>query len=107
MFSFAEKGIKPLEAFLYGLFFFGIYYVVIYHWFLAMYPMSFLGISKFASAIVVAAAFIGLPLIQAVPCALMFPVAAMLGKKKLVLPFVMASLWVLLEWVLINQILRM
>lgn len=106
MFSFAEKGIKPLEAFFYGLFFFGIYYVVIYHWFVAMYPMSFLGISKFASAIVVAAALIGLPLIQAIPCALIFLAVVLfsrfglLGKKRLMLPFIVASLWTLSEWLL-------
>ena len=97
-----EKGWKG--RFLEILVFFGAYFLVLYHWFFYMYPMEFLGISNWAAAVVVVVAWLGLPLLQAVPSALVFllwkPLAGIpfMKKHKLFLPFLAAALWTLTEW---------
>ena len=85
--------------------FFGAYFLTMYHWVFAMYPMEFLGITPVAAAVVVVLAWLGLPLLQVIPAVLLFllwtPIASasFVKKYRLCLPFLAGALWVLLEWV--------
>lgn len=85
--------------------FFGAYFLTMYHWVFAMYPMEFLGITPVAAAVVVVVAWLGLPLLQVIPAVCLFllwkPLASIpfVKKYKLCLPFLAGALWVLLEWV--------
>lgn len=103
-FSLVERGTPLRKTALYLLFFFGVYYLVLFHWLIFMYPMSFLGISKFSAVIVVAAAWFGLTLLQALPSAAVFLLFHVFAKRRLVrryslfLPFAASALWVVFEW---------
>ncbi len=80
--------------------FFGVYFLLIYHWFFYMYPMEFLGIGNAAAAVVVLVAWLGLAALVAVPASFWFllwkPLASKM--KRWLTPFLAASLWVVLEW---------
>lgn len=60
------------RAYMYGFFTVLAYYLVIYHWFLAMYPLDFAGLTEQESAIVVVLGWVGLSLLQAIPGGVMF-----------------------------------
>ena len=99
----ADGDVKAKSAYLYGLGFFLFYYLVLFHWFLFMYPLDFLGMGAFESIVVVAVAWFGLALLQAAFSALSLPLFIAASRKaatkcKWVLPILAASLWVLLEW---------
>lgn len=89
----------------YGLFFFTTYYLVIYHWFINLYPLDFIGdMSKTSALSVVLFGWWGLSLFQAVQgaaifvlCGLLFRTAC-LKRYMLLKPFVIAALWALYEW---------
>ena len=80
------------------------YYFVIYHWFVNLYPLDFVGLGNGASVVVVLAGWLGLSLLQALPGGLVF-----LGFRKLCgtefikkhpifKPLTFASLWIVFEW---------
>ena len=92
------------RCYAYGLLFYGGFYLVTFHWFLAMYPLEFTGISRGAAVFVVLFAWWGLSLFQALGAAFVFPAFVWLCRRpvlqryrclRTVLP---AALWVLLEW---------
>ncbi len=99
-----NQNITLKRAYLYGLFFFMSFYVVIYHWFLYLYPLEFTGMSRGAAAVVVIAGWFGLSFLQALAGGLIFPLAVLTGRTRtvrshgLVFPFLAASLWVIFEW---------
>ncbi len=99
-----EKKTGLGRAYGYGFFFFMSFYIVIYHWFLYLYPLEFTGMSRASALAVVCAGWFGLSLLQALVGGLIFPLALLLGRTKLVcshriiLPFVAASLWAVFEW---------
>lgn len=80
------------------------YYLVVYHWFVNLYPLDFVGLDKVASIGVVLAGWLGLPLLQAIPGGLILLLYRLLGKLGLydrapiLRPFVFAALWTVLEW---------
>lgn len=103
IFRATESGVRAKKAYLCGLGFFLVYYFVLFHWFVFMYPLDFLGMGVFESVIVVAVAWLGLSFLQASFSALALPVFALASKKiaqkhKYLLPVLAACLWVLLEW---------
>ena len=80
------------------------YYLVIYHWFFALYPLDFVGLNHTESMVVILAGWLGLSLLQAIPGGLVFLLYRLLGKTgfydraPLLRPFVFAGLWVCFEW---------
>lgn len=97
--------LRARQAYLLGLCFFSCFYLVNFHWFLAMYPLEFTGISPAAALSVVLFAWIGLSLFQAVGAALIFPIfitwlkkAGVLQRHRALQIPVLACLWVILEW---------
>ncbi len=87
-----------------GLFFFMCYYLMCFHWFLAMYPLEFTDLSRGAALFVVMFAWWGLSLFQALGAAFVFVAFVALSRLSLLrrTPFLKApligALWILLEW---------
>ncbi len=92
------------RAYGYGFLTVYVFYFVIYHWFVNLYPLDFVGMDNVSSAIVIAAGWLGLPLLQAAVGGLIFLIFRGLHKTGLfdripfLRPFVFASLWVVFEW---------
>ncbi len=57
--------LKFRRAYLFGLFYFEIFYAVCFHWFISLYPLDFTGLNNFYSVLVIIVAWFGLPLLQA------------------------------------------
>ncbi len=100
----ADPSVKLRRMYLYGLAFFESYYLVTFHWFLYMYPLTVAGLSNGASAVVVVVAWIGLSAFQAIGAALIFPLLALcirgrrLSRLPVLHPFLLAAMWTVLEW---------
>ena len=81
-----------------------VYYFVIYHWFVNLYPLDFVGLGNGASLVVVLAGWLGLSLLQALPGGLVFLAfrwlcgTDFLKKNPIVKPFAFACLWIVFEW---------
>ena len=101
---FEGVGISTRRAYLYGFFTAYAYYFILYHWFVNLYPLDFVGLEKGAAAGVVAIAWLGLPLLQAIPGGLIFLFYYLIGKtdifKKISIlrPLAFSALWVIFEW---------
>lgn len=100
----ADKTVTYKRLYGYGLAFFESYFLVNFHWFLYMYPLTFAGLSDGASVVVVVAAWIGLSMFQSLGAAVIFPLFAFavrgrrLSRLTLVHPFLFAAMWTVLEW---------
>ncbi len=92
------------KSYLYGFLTIFSYYLVIYHWFAALYPMEFAGFEKGAALVVVLAGWVGLSLLQAIPGGLIFLIFKLLHRTPLfhrvplLRPFVFSALWIIFEW---------
>ncbi|MBE6601241.1 MAG: apolipoprotein N-acyltransferase [Ruminococcaceae bacterium] len=92
------------RAYRYGFLTVYVFYFVIYHWFVNLYPLDFVGMDNKSSLVVIAAAWLGLPLLQAVMGGFVFLLFGLLEKLEIgkrmpfARPFVFASLWVLFEF---------
>ena len=102
-----NKEIKLSRLYLAALVFFESYFLVVFHWFLAMYPLEFTGISKGAAVFVVLIAWFGVSLIESLVYSLAFlAFGALLRQRKwqstssvLLMPLAAASLFVVFEWI--------
>lgn len=90
-----------------GLSFFYCYGLVVFYWFVELYPLDFAGLDKWGSLAVILVAWFGLPLLQGVFAALQFPLLHLLSRKctrhqvpgsPVLLSLAAASLWVFFEW---------
>ena len=94
----------PLRAYLFGALYFLSFYLVVYHWFLALYPMEFAGVSKWEAALLVFVCWLGLSLLQTAFSALIFPLFVLLRRTRvlqkwpLLVPFLFAAQYVVAEW---------
>lgn len=99
-----ERSCRYRRFYLYGLFLFLPFYLTVYHWFLALYPMEFAGISRGQAAALVAFCWVGLSLLQALFSSLMFPLFAciargrVLAKWRWLSPFAFAAIYTVFEW---------
>ncbi|MBE6702326.1 MAG: apolipoprotein N-acyltransferase [Ruminococcaceae bacterium] len=105
LFSRIEKAqLTGRKAYQLGLLYFYSFYLVIWHWFIDLYPMEFAGISKGAAVGLIAICWFGLSLVQTVFSALIFPVflalsrTRLIKRKKLLFPFLFASVYTVSEW---------
>lgn len=91
---------RKKSAYRHGLCFSMGYYLVVYHWFCYLYPMDFAGISKGGSVGVIALAWVGLSLLQALGTALVPVIYRRLtvGRYWLFAPFAGAAAWCVGEW---------
>ncbi len=99
-----RKDMTLKKAYGYGFAAVYFFYFIIYHWFLNLYPLDFVGMDNASSAVVVAAAWLGLPVLQAVVGGFIFLFFRLFTKNgifqklPLLRPFVFAALWVVFEW---------
>lgn len=101
---FDTEDCKLRKAYGYGFLTVYVYYFLIYHWFVNLYPLDFVGLDAGASIVVVAAGWFGLPLLQAVLGGFVFLLYALIRKNglleriPLLKPFLFASLWTIFEF---------
>lgn len=89
----------------YGLVFFWCFYLVVFHWFVNLYPLEFVdGMTRGGALAVVLVSWLGLSLLQALMGGLLFVFAGLLLRTRvsarcpLLRPFLIASLWAFYEW---------
>lgn len=81
-----------------------VYYFIVYHWFLSLYPLDFVGMDNASSVVVVAAGWIGLSVLQAIPGGLIFLIFKLLerggvfDRTPALRPVVLSALWIVFEW---------
>ena len=102
-----DRKTRLIEIFLYGLTFFFSMYIVTIHWFLYMYPLSFLGnITPEAALAIVLLAWIGLSLFNGIIGGAVVVVMASirrafpLRKLSVLTPIIMGAVWVCYEYFL-------
>ena len=93
-----EKKAKFPKALLYGFLWFFVYYLVIYHWFVFLYPMEFVGATPATAAVIIAVCWIGLSLLQTVGSFTMPLVFRLTSAHKNIRPLLFACVWVLFEY---------
>ncbi len=104
LFRKQEEGLRPRRAYALGLLYFGVYYLVAWHWFIELYPMEFAGITKGEAVVLIAICWVGLSLLQTVLSALLFPTFVLLARHRavkrlpLLKPFLFASAYTVAEW---------
>ena len=88
-----------------GFLYFMGFYLTAFHWFLALYPLSFIdGMTKGAAAVVVAFAWIGLSLLQTSVSAFAPVLIALLSRRglckrfRMLLPVGAAAIYTVFEW---------
>jgi apolipoprotein N-acyltransferase len=87
-----------------GLAFFYCWGLIVFYWFVELYPLDFAGLDKWGSLAVILVAWFGLPLLQGVFSAFVFLFIHILSVKfktrgrSLILSLGAASLWIFFEW---------
>lgn len=104
---FGRMEAEPLRiktAYGYGCLYFGVFYLMAWHWFVELYPMEFAGITKGEAVVLIAICWIGLSLLQTVLSALAFPTFVLLFRHRIfrkwpiLTPFLFASVYTVAEW---------
>ena len=100
-----DRSVKLRHIYLYGFFMLFLFYIVNYHWFIKLYPLSFMGdISKFGAAALLLFVIIGLSALQAALGGLSMLLMAIvlrtrpMEKFKFLRPISAACVWVVFEW---------
>lgn len=105
LFSRVERtDLRYRRAYGLGFLYFYSFYLVIWHWFVDLYPMEFAGVTKGEAILLIAICWFGLSLLQALLSALTLPVLLFLSRTRLLkkypvlLPFLFASVYTVAEW---------
>ena len=100
-----EERISLLRIYGYGYVFFMSFYVLVWHWFVAMYPLGFVdGMTKPAAVGVVLVAWIGMAILQSFFGGFVFVVIAIICRGtfikrcKMLLPIIVGAAWAVYEW---------
>ena len=104
--AFASDGrMRMRSLYGYGVFFFLCYYLVVFHWFVNLYPLDFVpGMTKGGAISVVLFGWVGLSVFQAIQGGAIFVFCGLLFRTGLVKryvwikPFCVAALWAIYEW---------
>ena len=83
----AGERLKLRHAYLYGLFYFEIFYAVCFHWFASLYPPDFTGLNNFYSVLVIIVAWFGLSLLQAAFGGFVFVLIALISRSTIARKF--------------------
>lgn len=81
------EGTKLRHAYLFGLFYFEIFYATCFHWFTSLYPLDFTGLNNFYSVLVIFVAWFGLSLLQALFGGLVFVICVMISRTTIAKKF--------------------
>ncbi len=101
----ADRNVKLISMYGYGFVFFMSFYLVVFHWFVNLYPLEFIdGMTKGGAIAVVLFASVGLSLFQAVQGAVIFVLLALffrssVGQRlRFLHPLIIAATWAVYEW---------
>ncbi|MBR7111885.1 MAG: apolipoprotein N-acyltransferase [Clostridia bacterium] len=104
LFSVVGEGITLRRLYGYGFCYYFFFYLTSLHWFLNLYPMEFLGVSRGEAVMLVAVCWLGLTLLQTIFAALVFPLfgllcrTAVIKRFALLVPLLFAAQAVIAEW---------
>lgn len=92
--------VRKKSAYRHGLVFGMGFYILLYYWFVKLYPMDFMGLNESQSVLVIATCWIGLSLLQALEMAFVPFVFRRLRIEKApwTIPFSAAACWCAFEW---------
>ena len=62
LYRLTDRGVSLWKAYRYGFFTVFVFYFILYHWFVYLYPLDFVGLGNGASVAVVIAGWLGLTL---------------------------------------------
>ncbi len=99
-----DESFRLRRLYLVGFCYFFSFYLVVFHWFIDLYPMDFAGVSKGEAALLVFICWFGLSLLQTVFSALVLPLFGAICRTKfmrtrpLLLPFLFAAQYTVSEW---------
>lgn len=101
----SDRELRLRRLYGYGVFYFFCFGLAVFHWFVNLYPLSFIdGMTKPAAFAVVCAGWFGLSLLQATMGGLVFVTAGLLFRSRVVTscpylkPFFAGALWAIYEW---------
>ena len=77
-----------------------LFHLLLYSFFVFLYPLDWFGLSDAESAAVVVLAALGIPAVHSLLFALIFMLSRFMPRRRMLMPFFAASLWVVFEWVL-------
>ena len=100
-----NRNLKTRHVYGYGFFFFMCYYVVVFHWFINLYPLDFIdSMSPIAAAFIVFLGVFGVSALQSVSGGALFLLARfvlntrILRERRLLRPLIIAAMWSVYEW---------
>jgi len=93
-----ESRANPFKVYLLGLVWSMSFYICIYHFFLYMYPMEFLGANPVEAVWLVALFWFGLSTLQGVVTALVPVVFRLCARHKVLYAPLFACIWIIFEW---------
>ena len=99
-----DTEVRYKQMYLCGFVYYMSFGLTIFHWFINLYPLEFIDMTKAEAAVVVFVAWIGLSLLQAVFASFMPVLLAIIlrnsvaSKYRLATPFVAAALYTVFEW---------
>lgn len=105
LYSAQNTEIKYRKMYRIGFLYFMGFYLTAFHWFVSLYPLSFIdGMTKGAAAVVVVVAWVGLSLLQTSVSAFVPVLIALLARRglceryKMLLPIGAAAVYTVFEW---------
>lgn len=99
-----KKGAKLGKYYIYGVLYFGLYGVTVYHWFVYLYPMEFTGLDNASSIAVILLAIFGLSIIEGAISSLSFLIVGGLSatglydKSPFIEPILFSALFAVFEY---------
>ena len=101
----SDTSVRLRRLYAWGLFFFMCYYLVVFHWFINLYPLDFIdGMTPAAALAVVLFAHVGLSFFQSLFGGLVFVALAVLFRSRadkrlpFIKPFAAGAVWAVYEW---------
>ncbi|MBQ2774159.1 MAG: apolipoprotein N-acyltransferase [Clostridia bacterium] len=99
-----DRTVGYRRLYLYGFCYYFFFYLTSLHWFLNLYPMEFLGVSRGEAVVLVGICWVGLTLLQTVFAALVLPLFGLLCRSTVMarlaalVPLLFAAQYVIAEW---------
>jgi len=99
-----DKTVRYRRLYLFGFCYYFFFYLTSLHWFLNLYPMEFLGVTRGEAVMLVAVCWLGLTLLQTIFAALVFPLFGALCRTEVMqklrglTPLLFAAQYVIAEW---------
>ena len=99
-----DKNVRLRRLYRVGFFYYFCFYMTTFHWFLSLYPLDFLGVTKAEGVLLVAICWGGLSLLQTIFAALVLPLFGFLCRLPIIerllplVPLLFAAQYVVAEW---------